>query len=191
MHVVTHLLTGWTLAEHSTRTSRDRALVSWACIAPDLDGVGLVVDAAAPMTGGTIQWYERFHHVLLHGLPGALLCMALFTWLARERLRTACLVLISYHLHLFADLLGSRGGAASAFWPIDYLAPLSSVWTLTWHGQWPLTGWQNTMITVALMIYVIGLAIVRGRSPVALFSARADTVFVATLQQRFAQHFGR
>ena len=48
MHVVTHLLMGWTLAEHTTKSPRDRALITWASVAPDLDGLGLVVDAAAP-----------------------------------------------------------------------------------------------------------------------------------------------
>ncbi|HEY6823941.1 MAG TPA: metal-dependent hydrolase [Steroidobacteraceae bacterium] len=187
MHVATHLLMGWTLAEHTTKTPRDRALVAWASVVPDLDGLGLLVDAAAPFTGGTMQWYDRYHHMLLHGLPGAVLFTAILACFASDRLRTALLVLASYHLHLLGDLLGSRGGAENALWPIHYLAPFSDAITLSWQGQWPLTSWQNTALTMALMAYAIALAIARGRSPVGLFSRRADEIFVQTLRHRFAK----
>jgi len=187
MHVVTHLLMGWTLAEHTTESKRDRALVAWASVAPDADGLGLLVDGAASVVGGTVQWYDRFHHVLLHGLPGAILCTALFAALARNRLRAALLVFVSYHLHLLGDFLGSRGGTASAIWPIHYLAPLSDALTFSWADQWPLTSWQNTTLTVALMAYAIWLAVQRGRSPVGLFSERADAVFVETIRRRLGR----
>jgi hypothetical protein len=58
--------------------------------------------------------------------------------------------------------------------------------TLAWSGQWPLTSWQNTTLTVALMAYTMFLAVRRGYSPVGLFNARADAVFVATLRARFS-----
>lgn len=186
MHVVTHLLMGWAVAEHTTKSPRDRALITWASVAPDLDGLGLVVDAVANQFGGTMQWYDRFHHLLLHGLPGAVLCTALFACIAHERWRTALLVFLSYHLHLLGDFLGSRGGTESAIWPIHYLSPLSDALTVSWSGQWQLTGWQNTTLTVLLMAYTFFLAVQRGYSPVGLFSKRADAAFVATLRRRFA-----
>jgi LexA-binding, inner membrane-associated putative hydrolase len=187
MHVVTHLLVGWTLAERTTKNPRDRALVAWASVAPDLDGLGLPVDAIASMVGGTMQWYDRFHHMLLHGLPGAVLFTAVLACFATQRLRTAFLVLVSYHLHLLGDLLGSRGSGSDALWPIHYLAPFSNAWTASWQGQWPLTSWQNTSLTVALMAYAIAFALTHGRSPVGLFSQRADEVFVQALRRRFAK----
>ena len=185
MNVVTHLLVGWTLAEHTTKSPRDRALVTAASVVPDLDGLGLLTDMAAPLTGWPVQWYERFHHVLLHGMPGALACAALFACFAGERWRTAGLVLVSYHLHLLGDLLGSRGSGAADIWPIRYLEPVSGALTLSWSGQWELAGWENTAFTVVLMAYAIALAVKRGYSPVGLFSARADAVFVETLRRRF------
>ena len=184
MHVVTHLLMGWTLAEHTTNSPRDRKLVAWASVAPDLDGLGLLVDGVAALLGGTVQWYDRFHHQLLHGLPGAFFFSVLALLLARRRLRTAGLVIVSCHLHLLGDFLGSRGGTVEAIWPIHYLAPFSNAWTFSWAGQWPLTGWQNTTITLALMIYAMVLAVRRGHSPVELFSERADRAFVAVLKRR-------
>lgn len=95
------------------------------------------------------------------------------------------LILASFHLHLLGDLLGSRGGSETAIWPIHYLAPLSNELTFAWSGQWPLTGWQNTTLAVVLMAYVLALAVRRGYSPLGLFSARADAVFVDTLRRRW------
>ena len=185
MHVVTHLLIGWTLAEHTTKSPRDRALITGASVVPDLDGLGLIVDAAAPLFDWTVQWYDRFHHLLLHGFPGALACTALLACFTRERWRATCLIFVSYHLHLLGDFLGSHGGAESAIWPIFYLAPLSDELTFAWSGQWQLTSWQNTTLTVALMAYALALAVQRGYSPVGLFSSRADAVFVETIRKRW------
>lgn len=185
MHVATHLLLGWTLGERAAKSGRDRALVAWASVVPDLDGLGLIVDFMAPWFGWTVQWYDRYHHVLTHGLPGALLCAAAFACFAERRAATACLVFVSYHLHLLGDLLGSRGSGEAAIWPIHYLAPLSDALTVSWSGQWPLTGWQNTTLTVLLMIYALGVAVRRGHSPVGLFGARADAVFVETVRRRW------
>lgn len=121
MNIITHLLVGWTLAEHTTKSPRDRALITVASVVPDLDGLGLIVDMAAPTFNWTVQWYERFHHQLLHGITGALVCTALLTCFARERWRAACLIFVSFHLHLLGDLLGSRGGGVTDIWPIHYL----------------------------------------------------------------------
>jgi len=185
MNVVTHLLLGWTLAAHTTKSPRDRALITAASLLPDLDGLGLIVDMAAPYFGWTVQWYERFHHLLLHGIPGALVCTALLAFFAIERWRAACLIFVSYHLHLMQDLLGSRGSGETDIWPIHYLEPLSNELTFAWSGQWALSGWQNTTLTVVLMAYVFALAVRRGYSPVGLFSARADAAFVETLRRRW------
>ena len=89
------------------------------------------------------------------------------------------------HLHLLQDLLGSRGSGATDIWPIHYLEPLSKELTFAWSGQWALASWQNTTITVVLMVYVLALAVRRGYSPVGLFSTRGDAAFVETLRRRW------
>ncbi|MBI3042228.1 MAG: hypothetical protein HYY78_05315 [Betaproteobacteria bacterium] len=96
MHVVTHLLVGWTLAEHTTKSPRDRALITWASVVPDLDGLGLIADVVANWLDWTVQWYDRRHHLLMHGLPGAVLCTAIFVCFASRKLAAACLILVSY-----------------------------------------------------------------------------------------------
>lgn len=185
MHVVTHLLIGWTAAEHTVKTRRDKALVAWASVAPDLDGLGLPVDWTCRALGYETAFYEEYHRMALHGLPGAVLVTALFAMLAQERMRAAPWIFISYHLHLLGDVLGSRGSAPTDIWPIHYLAPVSDALSIAWTGQWPLTSWQNTALTIALMVYAVALAIRRGYSPVGMFSARADAAFVETLRARW------
>ena len=54
MNVITHLFIGWTFAEHTTKSPRDRALITAASVVPDLDGLGLIVDMAAPHLGWTV-----------------------------------------------------------------------------------------------------------------------------------------
>jgi hypothetical protein len=192
MHVVTHLLCGWAVAETASvfkpLAARDRALVAWACVAPDVDGAGLLVDWANRILGrvGT-DYYETWHHVLGHGGAAGLLVTLSAACLARDRWRTAALALLSFHLHLLGDLAGSRGSSALDIWTIPYLAPFAMQPALSWDGQWPLTGWQNTSLTVVLMGLALTLAVRRGYSPVSLISVRADRTFVGALRQRFTQ----
>lgn len=185
MHIVTHLLVGWTVAEHVTEKPRDRALITWCSVLPDLDGIGLPIDWTMRALGYSSSIYEQFHRLALHGLPGAVLFAIIVSILAEERRRAAVWSLVSYHLHLLGDIAGSRGGNPEDIWPIYYLEPVSSALTFSWAGQWPLTSWQNTSFTVVLMIYALILAVRRGYSPVSLFSRRADKVLVQTLRARW------
>ena len=103
-----------------------------------------------------------------------------------RRVSVALLAFASFHLHLVMDIVGSRGSNPVDIWAIPYLAPVSDSLVLQWSGQWPLTGWQNTTITILLMLLMLVLAVRRGESVLALFSRRADHGFVAALRRRFA-----
>lgn len=184
MHVVTHLLAGWTLAEQAKLDERDKAFVAWASVAPDLDGIGLPADWAVRALGGSSNLYETYHHVALHGLPAATLATLLCLPFLRRKALGAAMVFASYHLHLLCDLAGSGGGTPGDVWPIHYLYPLSDT-LLSWSGQWPLTSWQNTTLTAALMLYALWCGVRRGRTPLGLFSARADAALAQRLQARF------
>ena len=186
MNIVTHLLAGWILADATKLKGRDRELVAWSCVVPDVDGAGMIVDAVNRNLGMTDHYYyEEFHHVLGHGLPAAILWSGIAFAFGARKATVALLIFASFHLHLLMDLAGSRGSAPSDIWPIDYLAPLSNALTFSWSGQWPLTGWQSTSITTALMAIVIIQAVRSGASPVGLFNNDADQIFVATLRARW------
>jgi membrane-bound metal-dependent hydrolase YbcI (DUF457 family) len=186
VHVVTHFLAGWALAESTPLKPRDRAWVTWASVAPDLDGAGLFVDWGNKLLGRPeTAYYETWHHALGHsGVAALLVAACAFAW-SIDRVKTTLLVLVSFHLHLLMDILGSRGSSPIDIWPIPYLAPFAMQPAWSWSGQWPLTSWQNTTITVLLLLLALILAVKRGYSPLGLFSAKADAGFVGALRRRF------
>jgi inner membrane protein len=129
MSQVTHFLTGWVFANCARLDRRDRALVTLACVAPDVDGLGIVLDT----------------------LVFALVIAGVSVMLAHQRWKTGLLAFVSFHLHLVEDLAGSRGPDGYE-WPIPYLKAFSSAWSLPWQGQWALNSWLNIAITAALLL---------------------------------------
>jgi hypothetical protein len=98
--------------------------------------------------------------------------------------RASALLLLSFHLHEVADVIGSRGPDGYQ-WPIRYLYPFSGSWQLAWNGQWELNSWRNYLVTVAALVVVFALAWKRGYSPLEMVSARADRAFVRALRLRW------
>ena len=184
MNPVTHLLVGWTVANATTLTPRERALVTVAGIIPDVDGFGIVTDLLTRNSEHPLELWGKFHHVLAHNLGFGLgVGVAAFA-LSRRRWVAASLALLSFHLHLAGDLVGARGPDGDQ-WPIPYLSPFSQDWQLTWTGQWALNAWPNFVITGALLLLAFYLAWRRAFSPLELVSSRADRAFVKTLRDRF------
>lgn len=183
MSPATHFLTGWVLACVTLNNRKDRTIVTLAAVAPDLDGLGAIPDLLTRHSAHPTDLFGQYHHSL-HNL-GFVLLVAAFAWgLSQQRWRTAALALIALHLHLLEDLVGSRGPDAYQ-WPIPYLAPFSRALQLSWEGQWALNGWQNILITTALLMITLYVAWDCGYSPVEVFSARSDAKFIETVQRRF------
>jgi inner membrane protein len=180
----THLLASWLVADSFKLERRDRNLVTWCGLLPDLDGLGLAVDLANDVLGRPeTAFYHIYHHSLLHGVAAAVLLPALAAAFARRRWLVFTLGVVVVHLHFLCDLLGSRGPAPTDLWSVPYLAPFSSHWTWLWTGQWRLDGWQNFAITSALLAVTLWRAVQRGWSPVSLFSLRADAAVVKVLRK--------
>jgi inner membrane protein len=183
---ITHFLLGWSAADSLALPRRDLALVAVAGIAPDLDGLVVLVDLGARALGRPDPYlFGQYHHMLTHGLAAALLFAALAGALAVRRRQTALLAFAAVHLHLLCDLVGSRGPDPEDTWPVPYLAPFSERLTLAWSGQWRLDAWPNLLLTVALLALTLHRAWSRGYSPVGLLSTRADAALVAALRGRF------
>ena len=183
MSPVTHFLTGWVLANSAALSRRDRALVTWSVVVPDVDGLGIIAEVLTRNSSHPLLWFSRYHHSL-HNLAFALVIAMLAFALAEQKWKTAALCFLGFHVHLLEDLLGSRGPDGDQ-WPIPYLAPLSSAANLTWHGQWALNAWPNFVITMALLGMTFYLARARGYSPLEMVSERADRALVAALRKRF------
>ena len=205
---IAHLLVSWIVAAKTTDNERDRQLVTWAGVLPDVDGLGIIVDGAnhllhRPQT----DYYHDLHHFWTHGLPAAIVipvllaCFArrkqsLGLWpfktknipsalasLVRENGRIFLLAFLVFHLHLLCDIVGSRGPDLSDRWPIIYLAPIKNKLWIDWHGQWQLDGWQNKTIFIWWFFWSLKIAVDKGFSVVGLFSRKADRVFVSILRE--------
>lgn len=183
MSPITHLLVGWIALERGVMARRDKALVCLAGVAPDLDGIGIVVDFATRQLGlPETDYYQTYHRMVGHGLPAAIIVAMVAGCFGVARIRTALLALLAFHLHLLCDILGSRGETAEDIWPIYYLAPWSTGMELRWVDQWHLIGWQNFLITATLMFWAGARATRLGYSPLSLVSGKGDGVLVATLR---------
>ncbi|MBL8382873.1 MAG: metal-dependent hydrolase [Burkholderiales bacterium] len=192
MSPITHFLVGWSALERALPARRDKALVALAGLAPDLDGLGIVVDFATRTLGlPETNYYQDFHRLFGHGLAAALVIALAVAALATARRRAAVLAFVSVHLHFACDLVGSRGNGPEDIWGIWYFAPFSTAHEIAWSGQWPLVGWQNMAITAVLLVVVLRRAVATGYSPLAIVSARADAALIAALRARFGRHSAR
>ena len=186
MNPVTHFFVGWSALERAQTNDRDRALVVLAGLAPDLDGLGIVIDFATRVLGmPATEYYQTLHRVYGHGLPAALVFAVLVSLFATKPARAAVYAFVAVHLHFICDILGSRGEGAEDIWGISYLAPFSDALYVDWSGQWPLVSWQNTVITAALVGWILWRALSTGYTPLRLVSKRGDDTLVATLRTRF------
>lgn len=186
MSPITHFLMGWVTANARPGLSlRDRALVTWASVIPDIDGLGIVPELLTRNSSHPLNWWTDYHHVLGHNIGFALVWTAILFWCGRHKWATALLGFASFHLHLLADLVGARGPDGDQ-WPIPYLSPFSTQWQWTWSGQWPLNAWQNVLITGLLLVISLVLARNRGYSPLGLFSTRGEAQLISVLRHRFS-----
>jgi hypothetical protein len=183
MNPVSHLLTGWVVANTVDLKARDRALVTLAGVLPDIDGLGIITEILTEHTTSPLLWYSQYHHVLCHNLGFGLLLVVTAILFGIRRWMTAFLVLVVFHLHLLGDLVGSRGPDGYQ-WPIPYWAPFSDRWKLIWTGQWELNAWPNVLITTLLLAATIYIARKKGRSPFEMVSKRADSAFVSILRRK-------
>jgi hypothetical protein len=181
---VTHFLTGWVVANTSTKLNRrERALITLAGVIPDLDGLGIIAEALTRNSDYPLLWWTKYHHVVGHNLCFGLIVSVAGAALAPRRWLTATLIFVSFHLHLLTDLVGSRGPDGYQ-WPIRYLFPFTE-WEFSWSGQWELNAWPNFVITGMALLLTLLLARKRGFSPLEMVSTRGDQAFIKAIRQRY------
>jgi inner membrane protein len=190
MNPITHVLSGWALAElfAPKLTWREKAIITSAAVLPDADGLGLIAELATRDSARPLLWWTEYHHVLGHNLMFAAAVALLAFILASEASHklVAALAFVAVHLHIVGDLVGSRG-PDNYQWPIPYLYPFTGAVQLMWSGQWYLNAWPNILITIVLLALTTSTAWRRGYSIVGMVSARADEAFVHVLRSRFGQ----
>ncbi len=181
MGPVTHVLTGWALANSVRLDRRERMLVTLTTVAPDVDGLGIIPELLTRHSAHPLPWFSQYHHQL-HTLLFAVVAAAISFGLARQRGRTALLAVAGFHIHLLEDVAGARG--PDGLWFVPYLRPFSQVqWA--WSGQWALNAWPNYLVTATLLAVTFYVAWRHGRSPLEMVSFRTDRAFVDALRGRF------
>ena len=174
MHHPIHLAISW-LAGHKLEHRRDRRLVAWAGVVPDLDALSLLWGVGA---------YSQYHHVLTHGLVAGLVTAGLWMAFGRQRWKVLALSLAVFHLHLLCDLVGS--GVEGEHWSISYLFPFSRKEILFPWG-WDLSSPQNAFVWLAAVAATAWIALRRGRTFGETFlTARADGAVAEVLRKLFA-----
>jgi hypothetical protein len=172
MQVPVHLAISW-LIGHRLPERRDRRLVTWVGVLPDLDALSLLGGAGA---------YSEYHHVLTHGVVAAVVVTAACTAFARQRVEVLWLSLLAFHVHLICDLLGSGRD-----WPIEYFYPFSRHEFYTPYG-WPLASPQNAFVWLGAVALTVWVGITRGRTfAEAFLPARADAAVVKALRDLYGR----
>ena len=147
MAPVTHLLFSWLSTVRLFNNRRERAIVTLAGVAPDLDGLGIIVDKF----NGSSNYYFSFHHHLGHSLFAALIIATLAMLLSKvQKAKVFIASFLLVQAHILFDVIGSKSPDGFQ-WPIHYLSPVNDEFLLVWSGQWYLNSWQNILFTFCLV----------------------------------------
>src|SRR5437868_14951545 len=110
MHIQTHILSGWCIANCFRTNPRQRLFAMLAATMADVDGVGYIFRT---------QWYVDYHHVLTHGIAFGLPLSLILAAYSPAKIWSFLLYFGLFHLHILLDFLGSgREWHIHYFWPI-------------------------------------------------------------------------
>lgn len=180
-----HLVISWFYAEASSlEQPRDRRIVAWAGLAPDVDVLAYIAALLYYRFDKELAFenvWRVVHHRYTHGLAFVALTGAVAYWLAGGRgregsVRVATLALLASAIHNFLDVV-----AGGPTWPIYPLWPLSDA---AWHASWSWTigEWPNIVVLVACLAATLAYGRALGRSPMECFGGAADRWMVRILQ---------
>lgn len=151
MSPVAHFLVSWLSTVELLSKRRERAIVTIAGVAPDLDGIGIVSDKIL----GTTDFYIKYHHYLGHSFFSALFIATIASLISKtQKITVWFLSFVVVHVHIICDVIGSKG-PDGYHWPIYYLYPINSKLGLTWQHQWELNAWQNKLIIGIMLIICV------------------------------------
>ncbi len=183
---ITHFLISWSIANSCDLSRKDRAIITLAGLAPDIDAAGIMIDFFIRSKEQPYQLYHQFHHIWGHNIGFGLLMVIIALFISSRRKITAMLVFLVFNIHLVCDLIGSKGPGGYQ-WPIPYLLPFSDSWQWVVEFQWKLNAWPNFVITISFLIFTMYYAWKKGLSPLEIVSIKANNIFVDTLRQRFGR----
>jgi inner membrane protein len=178
-----HLIISWVVANSVTLDRRARVCITLAGILPDVDGLGYVIDRINLRFDIYSNYYTDYHHFIGHNIFAGLLIASMMAYFCQHKIAVFLLSLLTFHLHLLADLAGSMGGDGYQ-WPIYYLYPLMPDLAITWSEQWELSSWRNSAIGSSFFIIALIIARYRRVTFFELFSARIEQKVAEVMRQR-------
>ena len=190
MNIITHFLFSWSFSEILNLEDRDKKILTIGGVLPDIDGFGIVPDLIfRTFKSYDYAFYGTYHHNLLHSIFGAFLISLFLTFFSKSKTKIFLLSFLIIHLHLFMDLIGSRGPTPDEIWAISYLAPFSNSFQIVWKKQWQLNDIKNIIFTIFLIFFAFYRSLKFGSSPLMVFSKKANEVFVETVKNRFKKFY--
>jgi inner membrane protein len=177
MHVQTHIMSGWCVANCFALTPRERVFCMVAASIADVDGLGIV---RGPLSSA----YLNYHHVLAHSLPFGLIACAVLTIFSTHRIKALVLFLALFHLHLLLDYFGSGPG-----WDIFYLWPVSH-FRIPNSYSWEFYSIQNISFAFLLFLWTLLIAVRAGRTPLEILMPNLDRQIVELLR-KWLRHSGK
>jgi inner membrane protein len=178
-----HFIISWVVANTATLDRRARLGITWAGILPDIDGLGYLVDKVNLQFDKYTSYYADYHHFIGHNIFAGLLQAMVISYFCQRKQVVFFLALLTFHLHLLADLAGSMGGDGYQ-WPIYYLYPLLPDFALTWQGQWELSSWKNSAIGISFFVMALVLAHYKRVTFFDFFSAKLEKKVAEIAEQR-------
>ena len=179
-----HLLISWLSTVELLKFRRERTIVALSGVAPDADGFGIIWDKLT----GTTDFYFRFHHYLGHSLLTSVVLAVFATLLAKtQKVTVFVLTVVVVHLHIICDIIGSKGPDGYQ-WPIYYLYPFSSEFSLTWSYQWELNAWQNHVIMLVLFSCCFYYVVTKHFSFIEVFSSKLDQAAFSMYRKYFQKN---
>lgn len=173
MHIPTHILSGWCLANCLPLSPRQRLGCMVAAVIPDLDGLGIVF-------GTESDAFQNYHHLLGHNLPFALFSCGLLALAGPRRAMSFVIYLAMFHVHLVMDYFGSGAG-----WRIYYLWPISR-WNVVNFNGWDFYSWQNILAAAILLVWMVAIAAWKRRTPLEAIMPDLDRQLVNLISRRAA-----
>ncbi len=149
-------------------------------VAPDLDGLGYIIDYFDPSS----DIFCKFHHIVGHNLGAYIVFLIITLLFADKKIISFLFVTLTFHLHMLCDVLGGRGPDEYQ-WPIPYLLPFSEAWNWTWDGQWYLHAWQNSVAYAIFVMITVIIAFKKKNTPVELISQKWDTAVMRSFSNIF------
>jgi hypothetical protein len=164
MHIQTHILSGWCIANTLPCTPRQRLFAMIAASAADIDGISFFFGQEA---------YWTYHHTFGHNVfTGIFISAALAAFTPGRRIASFVLFLALFHLHLLMDYFGS-----GPEWHIHYLWPMKSL-IIKNPRAWEFYSWQNMLVFFLFLLWTIWIGWKKKRTPLECIMPKLDLQLV-------------